>query len=272
MKFFRFMKGIALVSLVAVFAVSVLPAKVYAQDLRFDHNHTFNEVVDYLNSVTRAYPDITRLHVIGKSYLGKDLVVIEITNHETGDALAKPGYWFDGNLHASEVMGAEVCLKTIDNLVKQYGNDPYITELIDTRTLYIMPKLNPDGSDHYLFNPDGMRSSVRPYDSDRDGKKDEDPQEDLDGDGNILQMRIRDVTGTMKTSADDPRLMERCAEDEKGEWRVYSEGIDNDNDGRFNEDGVGGLDINRNWPAQWKQEYVQRGAGIYPLSEPETRA
>ncbi|MCP4727644.1 MAG: hypothetical protein GY863_21575, partial [bacterium] len=41
---------------------------------------------------------------------------------------------------------------------------------------------------------------------------------------------------------------------------------------RFNEDGVGGLDINRNWPAQWKQEYVQRGAGIYPLSEPETRA
>ncbi|MFC1565260.1 M14 family metallopeptidase, partial [candidate division KSB1 bacterium] len=243
-----------------------------SQNLIFDHNHTFSETVDYLNSVVRAYPDITKLHVIGKSYLGKDLIVIEITNHETGDGLSKPGYWFDGNLHAGEVMGAEVSLKTIDVLVKQYGKDPYVTDLVDTRTIYIMPKLNPDGSDHYLTKPDGMRSSVRPHDSDTDGQKDEDPPDDLDGDGYILQMRVRDVTGSMKTSADDPRLLERCEEDEKGEWRVYSEGIDNDNDGRFNEDGVGGLDINRNWPAQWKQEYIQNGAGIYPLSEPETRS
>lgn len=76
----------------------------------------------------------------------------------------------------------------------------------------------------------------------------------------------------MKTSPDDSRLMVRRKEDEKGEWSVYSEGIDNDGDGRFNEDGVGGLDINRNWPSRWQQEYVQRGAGLYPLSEPETRA
>lgn len=64
----------------------------------------------------------------------------------------------------------------------------------------------------------------------------------------------------------------RCDENEKGEWRVFSDGIDNDNDGRFNEDGVGGLDINRNWPSQWQQENIQGGAGPYPLSEPETRA
>lgn len=56
---------------------------------------------------------------------------------------------------------------------------------VDTRTIYIMPKLNPDGSDHYLTKPDGMRSSVRPYDSDHDGLLDEDPREDLDRDGYI---------------------------------------------------------------------------------------
>jgi len=117
-----------------------------------------------------------------------------------------------------------------------------------------------------------MRSSVKPHDSDLDGAFDEDPPEDLDGDGNITQIRVRDPNGNMKTSPDDPRLLVRCKEDEEGEWRIYSEGIDNDNDGRFNEDGVGGLDINRNWPSRWQQEYVQRGAGIYPLSEPETRA
>ena len=241
-------------------------------ELKFDHNHTYSEVVAYLQGVTKAYPNITKLHNIGKSYLGKDLLVLEITNHDSGEASEKPGYWMDGNLHAGEVFGAEVCLKTIDTLVTQYGKDPFITDLVDTRTIYIMPKLNPDGSDHYLTKPDSMRSSVRPHDADRDGLLDEDPPEDLNGDRHITQMRVRDETGTMKTSPEDPRLMEPRKEDEKGEWRVYSEGVDNDNDGRFNEDGVGGLDINRNWPAQWQQEWIQRGSGPYPLSEPETRA
>jgi len=255
-------------SLVSSFAIQ----KVLCQELKFDHNHTFAEVVKYLNDVVKKHPKLARLHTIGKSYLGNDLLVLEITNMETGQALEKPGYWIDGNLHASEVMGAEVCLKTIQTLVTQYGQDDHITNLVNTRTIYIMPKLNPDGSDHYLTKPDRMRSSVRPHDTDRDGALDEDPPEDLDSDGYITQIRIRDKTGPMKTSPDDPRLLVRCKEDEPGEWRVYSEGIDNDEDGRYNEDGVGGLDINRNWPGQWKQEYIQRGAGPYPLSEPETRA
>jgi hypothetical protein len=253
-------------------ALPATPGLAQGPDIQFDHNHTYSEVVEYLDAVVAAYPSITKLHTIGKSYQGRDLLVLEITNQGTGDGLSKPGFWMDGNLHAGEVMGAEVCLKNIDTLVKGYGSDPFITELVDTRTMYIMPKLNPDGSDHYLTRPDGMRSSVRPHDSDRDGALDEDPPEDLDGDGYILQMRVRDESGPMKTSPEDARLMVRAEVGEAGEWRTYSEGIDNDGDGRFNEDGVGGLDINRNWPAQWQQEHIQGGAGPYPLSEPETRA
>lgn len=261
-------------ALLLAFLPSLFPAKSMAQglDIRFDHNHTYGEVVEYLDAVVAAYPGLTRLHNIGKSYEGRDLLVLEITNRSTGEGLSKPGFWMDGNLHAGEVMGAEVCLKNIDTLVKGYGGDPFITDLLDTRTVYIMPKLNPDGSEHYLHNPDGLRSSVRPHDSDGDGVLDEDPQEDLDGDGYVLQMRVRDETGSMKTSPDDPRLMVAVEVSEKGEWRTYSEGIDNDGDGLFNEDGVGGLDINRNWPGQWQQEFVQSGAGPFPLSEPETRA
>ena len=253
-------------------AFTSAPARAQTPEILFDHNHTFSEVVDYLDAVVEAYPTITTLHNIGKSYQGRDLLVLEITNRGTGDGLAKPGFWMDGNLHASEVMGAAVCLKNIDTLVNGYGNDSFITNLVDTRTIYIMPKLNPDGSDYYLHNPDGMRSSVRPHDSDRDGALDEDPPEDLDGDRYILQMRVRDETGPMKTSPDDSRLMVRAEVGEKGEWRTYSEGTDNDGDGRFNEDGVGGLDINRNWPGQWQQEHIQGGAGPYALSEPESRA
>jgi hypothetical protein len=268
-------KGILPIFSILLLSVSVvlpLNGTATTPELKFDHNHTYGEVVVYLQSVIESFPTLAKLHNIGKSYLGKDLLVLEITNQDKGKGLEKPGYWFDGNLHASEVMGTEVCLKTIHTLLTQYGKDPGITSLIDTRTVYIMPKLNPDGSDHYLTKPDGMRSSVRPHDSDRDGLLDEDPPEDLDGDSNITQMKVKDETGPWKTSPDDPRLMVRRKEEEKGEWRVYSEGIDNDKDGQYNEDGVGGLDINRNWPSRWQQEYLQRGAGPYPLSEPETRA
>ncbi len=262
------------VSAVFLLLNTVLPGaqQARAQELAFDHNHTNAEVVEYLNQVVRMHPGIASLHTIGKSYLGTDLLVLEVTSRETGPGLTKPGYWIDGNLHASEVMGAEVTLHNIDTLVKGYGRDPFITDLIDTRVIYLMPKLNPDGSDHYLTKPDGMRSSVRPHDSDRDGSFDEDPGEDLNGDHYLTQMRIRDPEGPMKTSPDDPRLMVRVGENEQGEWRVMSEGIDNDKDGRVNEDGVGGLDINRNWPSRWQQEYIQGGAGPYALSEPETRA
>jgi len=268
----RWPRFAAAFSVALLLAITATPTSAQRADISFDHNHTFSEVADYLNAVVRAYPSITKLHNIGKSYEGRDLLVLEITNQGNGDGLSKPGFWMDGNLHASEVMGAEVCLKNIDTLVKGYGNDSSITDLVDTRTIYIMPKLNPDGSDYYLHNPDGMRSSVRPHDGDRDGALDDDPPEDLDGDGYILQMRVRDETGPMKTSSDDPRLMVGVEAGEMGEWRTYSEGIDNDGDGRFNEDGVGGLDINRNWPGQWQQEHIQSGAGPYPLSEPETRA
>lgn len=254
------------------FSAATIEGQTSVPELKFDHNHTYSEMVIYLKALAGAYPNIARLHNIGKSYLGRDLLVLEITNQGTGNGIEKPGYWIDGNLHASEVMGAEVCLKTIETLVSKYGKDAFITNLVDTRTVYIMPKLNPDGAEHYLTRPDGMRSVVRPHDSDGDGLLDEDPPEDLDGDGNIVQMRIRSDTGPMKTSPEDSRLLVRCKEDEKGEWRVYSEGIDNDNDGRFNEDGIGGLDINRNWPSQWQQEWRIRGSGPYALSEAETRA
>jgi len=268
----RFWRSVSFVIFMLFVIVNSKAMAAQAPELKFDHNHTFQEVADYLNGMVKAYPQLARVHTIGKSFLGNDLLVIAISNQDTGKCKDKPGYWFDGNLHASEVMGAEVCLNTIHTLLTQYGKDPAVTSLVDTRTIYIMPKLNPDGSDHYLTKPDSMRSSVRPHDSDRDGLLDEDPSEDLNGDGYLTQMRVKDETGPWKASPDDPRLMVRRKEEEKGEWRTYSEGIDNDEDGRYNEDGVGGLDINRNWPSRWQQEYLQSGSGRYPLSEPETRA
>ncbi len=246
-------------------------------EIVFDHIHTYQEVVDYLNAVAEHYPALTELHTIGKSYLGNDLLVLEITNRETGEGSSKPGYFIDGSLHSGEVFGGEVCLHTIQTLLTGYGTVPQITDLLDTRVFYVMPKLNPDGSEYAITMPGGMRSVVRPFDDDGDGVEDEDPSEDLNGDGYITRMRVRDENGSSRTSPEDPRLMERRQvgtdpNEWSGEFRVYSEGIDNDGDGRFNEDGVGGIDINRNFPEQWQPAPVSFNPGPYPLSEVESRA
>jgi hypothetical protein len=246
-------------------------------ELKFDHIHTFKEVASYLQKIQERYSEIAALHTIGESYLGKDLLVLEITNRSTGPGLEKPGLFIDGNLHSDEVFGGEVCLSTIQTLVTGYGVDPLVTELVDTRVYYIMPKLNPDGSDHAITKPDGLRSVVRPFDDDDDGLDDEDPPEDLNGDGYITRMRVREMNGPQKTSSEDPRLMVPAQQgsepgDWNGEWRVYTEGIDNDGDGRFNEDGVGGIDINRNFPEQWQPAPISFNPGSYPLSELESRA
>ncbi|MGB4973984.1 MAG: M14 family zinc carboxypeptidase, partial [Cyclobacteriaceae bacterium] len=113
----------------------------------------------------------------------------------------------------------------------------------------------------------------RPYDEDMDGLLDEDPGNDLNKDNLITEMRIKNPAGRWKISEEDPRLMIRKAEgDATGDYYdVLDEGIDDDNDGLFNEDGLGGIDMNRNFPRNWGLESEQKGAGPYPLSEPETR-
>lgn len=78
-----------------------------------------------------------------------------------------------------------------------------------------------------------------------------------------------------RADASDPTRLARVKPGEAGEWRVFdTEGIDGDGDGdgEVNEDGKGGVDLNRDYPIGWEPEPVQFASGLYPLSEPETAA
>ncbi|MGD8330266.1 MAG: M14 family metallopeptidase, partial [Acidobacteriota bacterium] len=234
----------------------------------------------------QEFPSLTEVYSIGETLRGNPLMVIEITNEETGPAAEKPGYYYDGNIHAGELTGGEVALHFASYLLTNYGRNERVTRLIDSRALYIRPKFNPDGADLALTSAQTLRSTPRPYDQDMDGLLDEDPPNDLDGDGHITQMRVPNPDGDWYVSPDDPRLMVRRpgSGGRRGAaaqsapppgaqfYDVMSEGIDDDHDGRRNEDGVGGIDMNRNFPRNWGMEFEQGGAGPYPLSEPETRA
>lgn len=235
--------------------------------------HNTTDAYALLKGWSTTYPNLTSLYSIGETLKGTPLMVLEITNKETGSPGSKPAYYYDGNIHAGELTGAEVSLHFAWHILTQYDKDPRIKNLVDTRTLYIRPKFNPDGADIALNTVNHLRSTPRPYDEDMDGLLDEDPGNDLNKDNLITDMRIKNPTGRWKISEEDPRLMVRRGEvNTTGDfYDVLEEGTDDDNDGLFNEDGIGGIDMNRNFPRNWGLESEQKGAGPYPLSEPETR-
>ena len=144
---------------------------------------------------TRRYPTLTKLSSIGKSYLGADLMLLEVGRRGGTSPDLRPALYVDGNIHSGELTGAAVALYLAEFLLTRYGNDPQVTALLDTRVFYIRPKFNPDGADLALEKGISLRSTVHPWDNDGDGQADEDPGEDLNGDGYILRMRVADKDG-----------------------------------------------------------------------------
>jgi hypothetical protein len=223
--------------------------------LTFDRYHSADVMYAWLQGWAEEYPNLMELYEVGRSYEGRPILQVTLTNKETGKDTDKPAA-FEGGRHSGEITSSESILWLIQHLLESYGEDEEITRLLDTSAIYLRPQNNPDGSSLYLHTAQANRSTVRPHDSDRDGLIDEDPYEDLDGDGVIYQLRrhVRegaDEKGDWTLDERDPsgRLIKRVIEGE-GDWIVVSEGIDNDGDDDYNEDGIGGLDLHRNYPGE----------------------
>ncbi len=263
------------------FLVETTPLQEGVMD--FKHYHKYTEMIEFFKKWEKQYPNLVDLYVVAQSFGGTDIYQLTVTNKKTGKATDKPAMYVEGNRHSGEVTAAESALWMLNHMLTNYGKDKEITRLLDNFTYYFRPVNNPDGNLLYLETAQTLRSTIRPHDDDDDGLLDEDPAEDLDGDGFVRQMRIKVPMGQGDSVIDtrDPkgRLMRRVRPGEQGDYRLMSEGIDNDKDGRINEDGIGGLDLHRNYPENWRPEteetgrgFTQNGAGEYPLSEIETRA
>jgi len=244
--------------------------------IAFDRFYRHAELTAILQQLAREHPQQITLESIGKSNEGRDIWLVAVTNAQTGPADEKPAFWVDGNIHSVEVSASAACLYLIQTLVSQYGKSADITRALDTRAFYVVPRINPDGAEWALAdNPRYIRSSTRSYPFDEtpiDGMT----VEDVDGDGRILSMRIPDPNGLWKKHPDDARLMVRRDPTEIGGeyYRIVPEGTYRNYDGftvKVNRPQQG-LDLNRNFPSNWRQEFEQFGAGPYPTSEPEIRA
>ena len=208
---------------------------------------------------------------IGESPGGRAVTLARISGRGTDGA--RPALLVVAGARPAHRIGTDVALALIERLSEGYGRDSAVTALLDRSTVLVLPQLNPDAAEGSRQRP--VRERVRnesPFDDDRDGMVDEDGPDDLNGDGLITMMRIADPTGEWTEDDVDPGLM-RIADPAKGEhrgWKLLSEGVDDDEDGRWNEDPPGGVDVGINFPRDYS--WFAEGAGDYPVSAPETRA
>ena len=248
-------------------------------NLSFNKYYDWQEVEQALRKLEKAFPKFLKLRSAGKSHQGRELWYMTINNPDTGGEMSKCAFYMDANIHGNEVQGGEIGIYTIWYLMENYAYNDYVKKLVDERVFYIFPSVNPDGRDLWLHTGGRARSGQVPMDDDSDGQYDEDGPEDLDGDGEVGSMfiKVEPGKGTHRLSDKGDRLVPirknvEGKPDELGNFKyIGSEGIDNDGDSRYNEDGGGGYDPNRDWGSYWQPKYIQGGAGEYPFYWPESK-
>jgi hypothetical protein len=224
-----------------------------------------------LRALAAAHAGSATLVEMGRTAGGRRLWAIEIAAPGAAPPASRPGILLVANLAADQVAGSTLAIGIARALLT--SSDESVRRQLTTSVFYVVPRLDADGSEA-VFAPlqAPRRGNLTPFDDDNDGRLDEDPPEDLNGDGLITAMRVQDPAAPFAPARDDARLMKR-AEAQKGEaggWAVYWEGVDSDGDGFVNEDGPGGVELDRNFPHQYPA--YTAGAGRHMVSEEESRA
>ena len=245
----------------------------------YDRYPRFDELTAHLRRFADEFPALCSLDVLGRSHEGREVWIATITS-PTGAHDEKPAIWLDGNIHASEVTASVALLHLVEHLCTGYGTDPRTTRALDSRTFYVVPRVNPDGAELALSEvPFVVRSTTRPWP--RDHQRDGLVTGDVDHDGRSLQMRVEDPNGTWKAHPSIPKLLVAREPDEDGPgpyYRLFREGHVEGYDGVSVPAAppLAGIDSNRNFPFEWRRFPAggssPSGHGDFPTSEPEVRA
>lgn len=222
-----------------------------------------------IQALSRQYPQLATVRSIVRTTGNKDIWMITIGS---GNTAAKPAIAIAGGVEGNNLLGTELAIGFAEDLLKGSATDS-IKDLLNKTTFYIFPNLSPDATEQYFaklqYERQGNATST---DDDRDGKDNEDGYDDLDGNGKITSIRIESLLGDYKPHPDDPRVLIKidASKGEKGKYLLYTEGIDNDKDNQYNEDGEGGVWFNKNFT--YKHPSFTPGSGEFAVSEKETRA
>jgi hypothetical protein len=256
-------------SLAALAAASLaMPGSASAQASSYlDHEALTRE----LRALTQG-SELVRMRSLAKTPGGRDVWVLEVGQPSGAPLGERPAVLVVGNLEGDHLVGSALALEGVRWLVG-HASEEAVKAALETQVLYVFPRLNPDGAEAMFARVKwDRRGNGRAFDDDNDGRTDEDGPEDLNGDGYVTVMRVKDASGAYLADTADARVMKRAdaSKGESGAYTLYFEGTDEDGDGFINEDGPGGVDLNRNF--QHEYPYWQRDAGPYMVSEAEGRA
>jgi len=225
----------------------------------FNKYHTGEEVQQFLSSLKQNKPSSVEVHTIATSPGEKPVLVLEIGKDLEDAPAIFVGANFEGNLP----LATEGAMYLAEMLL---DSSSYTQNL----KWYIMPLPNPDAAtDYFAEVKSGTPVNGFDVNNDADNALNEDGNEDLNGDGVISQMRVKDLEGSYIASKNDSRIMVRAdiKKGERGEYKIYTEGIDNDLDGEYNEDGPGGVNIGIAFPHLFPKD--KQEAGVFPGQTPE---
>jgi len=252
---------LACLAIVAVFFTSTSLAQTSYRD--------YKSIKAAAESLSTKYQTLCTVKTLAKTPGGKDIIVLSVG---TGERDQKPGIAIFGTVEGNYLAGREIAMGFAESLLKD-SESQEVKKLLEKVTFYIFPDINPDATEQY-FAPLKYERSTNSLttDNDRDFKSDEDQYEDLNNDGLITLIRIADPSGSYIESPDDKRIMVTAdlSKGQTGSYLVYSEGIDNDQDGKYNEDGPGGVNINRNFSYNFEEYGLN--TGYHAMSEFESKA
>ena len=230
------------------FLLIMLCVGAMAAELTFDRYHTPAAINTALRDFARANPASARLHTLARSAGGRDVLLLEIGSEVKNAKKAIPAVLVVANMEGTVPLSSEAALYLIKLILEK-------PDVHKDLTWYVLPCGNPDAAIGYFQKPLKMDPrNTTPINDDQDDQTDEDGADDLDQNNIITSMRVKNPEGQWIPVPGEPRLMKRAdwSKGEKGLYKLYTEGLDNDEDGKYNEDGPGGVNIGITFPHLFK--------------------
>lgn len=232
--------------------------------------YNYGEMTAQLKRLASTHSDLCALESKGKTLGGREIWLATVTK---GNPTEHPAVLVVAGVEGADIAASELAVGYMTHLLENYGKVDSITNFINNTTIYVFPRVNPDATEAFWKKPAYQRSfNLRPMDLDYDGVVNEDGFDDINGDGLITQMRVRDSAGEWMADEKNPQLLRKAdkSKGESGSFLLYTEGLDNDRDGQFNEDQDGGVNFDQNFAHNY--QFFVPGAGVHQISEIESRA
>ncbi|CAN5610777.1 M14 family metallopeptidase [soil metagenome] len=250
-----------------------IPAAAAAQAGSYGRYLDNQALTQSVRALAARHTNLAEVTSLVRTDAGRDVWLLTLGRKQGKPLDARPALLIVANLEGNHLIGSSAALFAAEQMLTRYGQDSAVTRLLNERTVYVIPRANPDGAE-LAFTMRGYEIPYKPLrgDATNGGLNVREMGTDLNGDGLITMMRVRSPEGDRMADTAEPRAMRRAdrARAERGMYTMYVEGIDPANVDAYIPMGTDGVNLNRNF--QHEYLYFQPHVGPHMISEVESKA